>query len=55
MEEKCTFEVDERNVFVCEPIDGKEGRRHFHLESDITLFSCNRRGKILREGEDCYR
>ncbi|MGA2956669.1 MAG: sigma-70 family RNA polymerase sigma factor [Thermodesulfobacteriota bacterium] len=26
LKEKCTFEVDERNVLVCEPIDGKEGR-----------------------------
>jgi RNA polymerase sigma-70 factor (ECF subfamily) len=26
LEEKCTFEVDERNVLVCEPVDGKEGR-----------------------------
>jgi len=26
LEEKCTFEVDERNVLVCEPVDGKERR-----------------------------
>ena len=26
LEEKCTFEVDERNVLVCEPVDEKEGR-----------------------------
>jgi len=26
LEEKCTFEIDERNVLVCEPVDGKEGR-----------------------------
>jgi len=26
LEEKCTFEVDERNVLVCEPAEGKEGR-----------------------------
>ena len=26
LEEKCTFEVDERSVLVCEPIEGKEGR-----------------------------
>ncbi len=26
LEEKCTCEVDERNVLVCEPVDGKEGR-----------------------------
>ena len=26
LEEKCTFEVDERNVLVCEPVDRKEGR-----------------------------
>jgi len=26
LEEKCTFEVDERNVLVCEPAAGKEGR-----------------------------
>jgi len=24
LEEKCTFEVDERNVLVCEPMDGKK-------------------------------
>jgi RNA polymerase sigma-70 factor (ECF subfamily) len=26
LEEKCTFEVDERNVLVCDPVDRKEGR-----------------------------
>ncbi len=26
LEEKCTFEVDERNVLVCEPVEGKKGR-----------------------------
>jgi hypothetical protein len=26
LEEKCTFEVDERSVLVCEPIERKEGR-----------------------------
>ena len=26
LEEKCTFEVDERSVLVCEPVDGKERR-----------------------------
>ena len=26
LEENCTFEVDERSVLVCEPVDGKEGR-----------------------------
>ncbi len=26
LEEKCTFEVDERSVLVCEPVDEKEGR-----------------------------
>jgi RNA polymerase sigma-70 factor (ECF subfamily) len=25
LEEKCTFEVDERNVLVCEPVDKKNG------------------------------
>ena len=25
LEEKCTFEVDERNVLVCEPVKGKNG------------------------------
>jgi RNA polymerase sigma-70 factor (ECF subfamily) len=24
LEEKCTFEVDERNILVCEPLNGKE-------------------------------
>jgi len=26
LEEKCTFEVDERNVLVCEPVEKKKGR-----------------------------
>jgi RNA polymerase sigma-70 factor, ECF subfamily len=26
LEKSCTFEVDERNVLVCEPVDEKEGR-----------------------------
>ena len=26
LEEKCTFEIDERSVLVCEPVVGKEGR-----------------------------
>ena len=26
LEEECTFEVDERNVLVCEPVDKKNGR-----------------------------
>ena len=26
LEEKCTFEVDERNVLICEPANRKEGR-----------------------------
>ena len=26
LEENCTFEVDERSVLVCEPVNGKEGR-----------------------------
>jgi RNA polymerase sigma-70 factor, ECF subfamily len=26
LEEKCTFEVDERNVLVCDPVDRKKGR-----------------------------
>jgi RNA polymerase sigma-70 factor (ECF subfamily) len=26
LEEKCTFEVDERNVLICEPVDEKDGR-----------------------------
>jgi len=26
LEEKCTFEVDERNVLVCEPVEGKDRR-----------------------------
>jgi RNA polymerase sigma-70 factor (ECF subfamily) len=26
LEEKCTFDVDERNVLVCEPVDKKKGR-----------------------------
>jgi RNA polymerase sigma-70 factor, ECF subfamily len=26
LEKECTFEVDERSVLVCEPVDGKEGR-----------------------------
>jgi len=26
LEEKCTFEVDERNMLVCDPVDRKEGR-----------------------------
>jgi RNA polymerase sigma-70 factor, ECF subfamily len=26
LEEKCTFEVDERNVLICEPVGGGEGR-----------------------------
>lgn len=26
LEEKCTFEVDERNVLVCEPVEEKKGR-----------------------------
>jgi len=27
LEAKCTFEVDERNVLVCEPVEKKEGRK----------------------------
>jgi RNA polymerase sigma-70 factor (ECF subfamily) len=30
LEEKCTFEVDERNVLVCEPVDKKESDESFH-------------------------
>ena len=26
LEEKCTFEVDERNVLVCEPVEKKKGK-----------------------------
>ena len=26
LKEKCTFEVDERNVLICEPVEKKDGR-----------------------------
>ena len=26
LKDKCVFEIDERNVLVCEPVDRKEGR-----------------------------
>jgi RNA polymerase sigma-70 factor (ECF subfamily) len=26
LEKECTFEVDERSILVCEPVDRKEGR-----------------------------